>query len=100
MGPGPDKLHPRVLRELVNVLARPLTLIFRKSMATGKIPSAWKVAEVKPIFKKGDKSDPGNYRPVSLTSIVCKVFESFLRDALYEHLVKNKLLSKHQFGFC
>ena len=98
--PGPDKLHPRVLRELANVLARPLTLIFRKSMATGKIPSAWKVAEVKPIFKKGDKSDPGNYRPVSLTSIVCKVFESFVRDTLYDHIVNSGLLSNVQFGFC
>ena len=98
--PGPDGLHPRVLKEVANEIAHPLTVLFNSSISHGKIPKAWKIAEVKPIFKKGDKTSPGNYRPVSLTSIVCKVFESFLRDALYEHLVKNKLLSKHQFGFC
>ena len=56
--------------------------------------------QVRPIFKKGNKTSPNNYRPVSLTSIVCKIFESFIRNALYDHLVKNNLLSNHQFGFC
>ena len=46
----------------------------------GKIPEGWKCAEVKPIFKKGDKSKPGNYRPVSLTSIICKIFEGIIQD--------------------
>jgi hypothetical protein len=69
-------------------------------MSLGTIPSLWKEAVVKPIFKKGDKSSPGNYRPVSLTSVVCKIFETFVRDALYTHLVDNDLLSLHQFGFC
>ena len=55
---------------------------------------------MRPIFKKGKKSSPGNYRPVSLTSILCKIFESFIRRALYAHLIENKLLSEHQFGFC
>ena len=68
-------------------------------MKNGSIPSAWKKAEVKPIFKKGDKSSPGNYRPVSLTSIVCKIFEGFVREALNNHFMENDLLSKDQFGF-
>ena len=55
---------------------------FNKSINDGSIPSKWKVAEVRPIFKKGNKTTPGNYRPVSLTSIVCKVFEGFIRDKL------------------
>ena len=55
---------------------------------------------MRPIFKKGIKSKPGNYRPVSLTSVVCKLFEGFIRNALYEHFVANHLLSEHQFGFC
>ena len=71
-----------------------------KSLSEGKLPSAWKIAEVKPIFKKGDKSNPGNYRPVSLTPIVCRIFESFIRDALYNHIVDTGLLSSKQFGFC
>ena len=98
--PGPDNMHPRVLRELAHELSYPLLLIFNKSMSQGKIPTQWKPAEVRPIFKKGCKSTPGNYRPVSLTSILCKVFEGFVRDALYKHLIKNNLLSAKQFGFC
>ena len=98
--PGPDGLHPRVLKEVSAEIAQPLTVLFNTTILKGKIPKAWKNAEVKPIFKKGDKTDPGNYRPVSLTSIVCKMFESFLRDVLYDHLVKHSLLSNHQFGFC
>ena len=69
-------------------------------MKEGKIPVSWKIQEVRPIFKKGKKSVPGNYRPVSLTSIICKMFETFIRRALYTHLVDNKLLSDSQFGFC
>ena len=98
--PGPDNIHPRVLSELACELSYPLLLIFNKSMSQGKIPTQWKEAEIRPIFKKGCKSTPGNYRPVSLTSILCKVFEGFVRDALYNHIVTNNLLSVKQFGFC
>ena len=98
--PGPDLIHPRVLKELAPQLAHPLTMLFTKTIKHGKIPRKWKVAEVRPIFKKGNKASPNNYRPVSLTSIVCKVFECFVRDALYNHLISNNLLSKDQFGFC
>ena len=68
-------------------------------MGTGKLPSAWKSAVVKPIFKKGDKHSPGNYRPVSLTSVICKLFEGIVRDTLTNHLSMNNLLSDHQYGF-
>ena len=98
--PGPDGLHPRVLREVAVEIARPLTALFNATITQGKIPRAWKIAEVRPIYKKGDKTSPGNYRPVSLTAITCKLFETFLRDALYNHIVNDKLLSSHQFGFC
>ena len=52
------------------------------------------------VFKKGAKSSPGNYRPVSLTSVVCKVFEGFIRDQIYDHMINNNILSKNQYGFC
>jgi len=97
--PGPDEISPRVLRELASELSFPLTVLFRRTMSEGKIPIDWKEAEVKPLFKKGDKSSASNYRPVSLTSVVCKVFEGFVRDQLCDHLVKNGLLSDDQFGF-
>ena len=98
--PGPDEIHPRILKELHVELAKPLTVLFNNSILESKIPVEWKIAEVRPIFKKGDKSQAGNYRPVSLTSIVCKLFEGFIRDALYDHLVENELLSRDQYGFC
>ena len=98
--PGPDGLHPRLLSELSSELARPFTLLFNKTMSCGLLPSKWKVAEVRPIFKKGLKTSPGNYRPVSLTSIVCKVFEGFIRNTLFKHFTSNNLLSVEQYGFC
>lgn len=96
---GPDKFHPRVLKELAHELAEPLCLIFRKSFAEGKLPADWKCAQVTPLFKKGDKSTPGNYRPVSLTSVVSKVLESLIRDKVMGHLVANNLVSDCQHGF-
>ena len=96
---GPDGIHPKFLKELHSSLSVPLCILFNKTMSSGTIPTQWKTAEVKPIFKKGEKQNPGNYRPVSLTSIVCKIFEGFIRDALNPHLTENKLLSEHQFGF-
>ena len=98
--PGPDSIHPRLIKELSCELAHPLCLLFNKTMREGIIPDSWKDAEVKPLFKKGNKDNPGNYRPVSLTSILCKVFEQFVRDALFNHLINNKILSKEQYGFC
>ena len=98
--PGPDEIHPRVLKELSEQLAYPLKILFNKTVKEGKIPANWKRAEVRPIFKKGSKQNPGNYRPVSLTSVVCKIFEGFIRDALYTHLITNNLLSSKQYGFC
>ena len=98
--PGPDGIHPKLLFESAGQLAYPFKMLFDATMKSGRIPSKWKVAEVRPIFKKGSKSKAGNYRPVSLTSVVCKLFESFIRDALCSHLTSNDLLSPHQFGFC
>ena len=97
---GPDGVSPKLLYENADQLAYPLKKLFDATMLSGKIPKKWKIAEVKPIFKKGDKRTAGNYRPVSLTSIVCKIFETFIRDALCSHLTSNELLSPYQYGFC
>ena len=97
--PGPDRIHPRVLTEAADQLAEPLTVIYNKSIQSGCLPDDWKLGTVVPILKKGDKSKPENYRPVSLTAIPCKVLESIIRDQLMAHLEDRQLLSRHQHGF-
>ena len=97
--PGPDSISPTMLKELSNVLSFPLAIIFQKSLNEQYVPTDWKQANVTPIFKKGSTFDPGNYRPVSLTSVVCKVMESLVRDSIVDHLNLNDLLFHTQHGF-
>ena len=97
--PGPDNFHPKFLKNSAKSLSKPLFLLFNKTLSEGCIPEEWKTAEVRPIFKKGDKSQPGNYRPVSLTSVICKIMESFIKKSLNDHLINNNILSREQFGF-
>ena len=96
---GPDGIHPRVLRECADVLSMPITIIFEHSLRAGILPTDWKKGNITPIFKKGSKTDPLNYRPISLTSVVCKILEKLIRCSIMEHLEENHLLSPHQHGF-
>ena len=97
--PGPDSLHPRILKELATVLAEPLNIIFNRSLEENEIPLDWKRANVAPIFKKGKRSQACNYRPISLTSQICKLFESIIKDEATIHLTKHQLINKTQHGF-
>ena len=97
--PGPDKLWPRILVRLADVLASPLANVYTKSLGEGTVPPDWKLANVAPIFKKGSKGSAGNYRPVSLTCVLCKVMESILRDSLVLHLSQHSLIRSSQHGF-
>uniref|UniRef100_A0A8C3F2F9 Reverse transcriptase domain-containing protein n=1 Tax=Chrysemys picta bellii TaxID=8478 RepID=A0A8C3F2F9_CHRPI len=96
---GPDDLHPRILKELAREIAGPLAIIFNESLNSGVVPLDWRIANVVPIFKKGKKSDPGNYRPVSLTSVVCKVLEKILKEKVVKDLEVNGNCDKLQHGF-
>ena len=97
--PGQDNIHPRILKEITAVIVEPLFIIFKTSTKLSKIPSEWKLALISPIFKnKGDKRDPENYRPVSLTSLACKILESLVR-AMKDFLTENNILTNKQFGF-
>ena len=96
---GPDECHPYFLKEYADKIYLPLTDIFRKTLASGEVPEDWRKANITCIFKKGNKQDPGNYRPVSLTSVICKLLESNIREAIMDHLSSHKLLSDSQFGF-
>ena len=97
--PGSDNIHPKLLYELRNELSKPLTTLFKLSLEKGKVPQQWKDANVIPLFKKGKKDKCENYRPVSLTCIVCKILESIIKDMLVDHLERYKLLEDSQHGF-
>ena len=97
---GPDEIHPKMLIELVEYVAEPLSIIMNKTLEEGTLPDDWKLAHVTPIYKnKGAQNLAENYRPVSLTSVVCKLMESILRKQIMEHLFRENLLSNKQYGF-
>jgi len=97
--PGPDEAAPRVLKELQEIIAEPLYMIFRQSLDLGKIPVGWKMGLVSPIFKKGNRHQAKNYRPVNLTSVIRMSLQSIIRDRIMHHVVENQLLTKCQHGF-
>ena len=95
----PDNISPHVLKELAEEVAPILTLIFQSSVDTGLLPADWKDAHVTPVLKKGEQYDPANYRPVSLTSVCCKVLEHILTSTTMDHLEQNNILCSQQHGF-
>ena len=97
--PGPDGFLPRVLREVKDEVAPYLAEIFNASLESGVVPLDWRIANVTPIHKKGDRSCADNYRPVSLTSVVGKILEGIIADRVTEHLDLNELISESQHGF-
>ena len=84
--PGPDGVHPLLLRSCAEQLAQPLAIIFQKSLSSGELPCSWKTSRVVPIFKSGSKANPLNYRPVSLSSICCKTLERLVVPHLLSYL--------------
>ena len=96
---GPDGLPALLFKNLIGQISEPLAQLFNCIMKFGNLPSEWKKAIVRPIFKKGAPSDPGNYRPISLTCIACKLFESGIKTYLIPHLYEHNLISGSQHGF-
>ena len=94
-----DGLHPRVINELANCISILLSIIFNTYLTTGKLPIDWKQANISAIHKKGSKTQPQNYWPVSLMSIVGKILKEIIRDTVIVHMKENDLLSNKQFGF-
>ncbi|KGL84716.1 RNA-directed DNA polymerase from mobile element jockey, partial [Tinamus guttatus] len=87
----PDGMNPRVLRELADVIAKSLSIIFERSWRMGEVPEDWKKANVTPVFKKGKKEDPDNYRPVSLISVPRKVMERLILAVVSRHMEDKKV---------
>jgi len=96
---GADDLTPRFLLYIKHNISYPLYLLFRKSLDEGDIPENWRCANISPIFKKGNRNHAENYRPVSLTSQVCKIFEVVIRDGIVHHEESNMLINNSQHGF-
>ena len=96
--PGHDQWHTYFLKELADCICIPLSILFNKSLKEGAHKS-WTKAIIPAIYKKGLKSDTGNYRPISITSVISKVMESIIRDAIVTHFMKHAVLSNDQHGF-
>ena len=97
--PGPDGLSARVLKECSSEIAPILSLIYNEALARGTVPDDWRQANVAPIFKKGEKYDAANYRPVSLTCICCKTLEHIIVSNINKHLAFESILADCQHGF-
>jgi hypothetical protein len=97
--PGIDGIHPRPLKELADILAKPIHMIFQLSLSTGQLPRNWLDAVVSPIFKKGSRFLAENYRPVSLLCILCKLLESIITPQIVNHIRINHLACSQQHGF-
>ena len=96
---GPDKIPAKLLKLAGNIISPSLTKIFNCSLSSGIFPEDWKVARVSPVYKAGTKSDPNNYRPISVVPIVAKIFEKLVHNQLYRYLATNNLLANNQSGF-
>ncbi len=92
--PGPDNIYPKVLEETKQETVDALKTLFSLSLRQGSVPADWKADNITPIFKKGDRNTPGNSRPLSLTSVVCKMFESIIIDKIVSYLERD---SQHGF---
>ena len=95
---GPDNISPYFLKQCRHILAPSLCIIFNKSLQYGKLPSAWKCANVTPVFKKGERHSIDNYRPISLLSVVSKVMERCIHDIIYPKVQDH--IHELQHGFC
>ena len=96
---GLDDISARLIRECADLICSPLCVIFNQSLRLGIFPDDWKNARVTPLFKQGEQNDLNNYRPISVISVVAKVFERIAYDQLYTYLAANDFIYKYQSGF-
>ena len=94
-----DGIPPKLLMETVEQISIPLARVFNLSLKEGVVPFEWKETNIIPLFKKGSSNMSENYRPVSLTSVICKLLERLIKDHMVDLLVRHKLLNPSQHGF-
>ena len=97
--PGPDDIHNCVLKAAPESISVALEIIYNRSLMFGEVPEDWKKGNITPVYKKGNKSNPNNYRPISLTSVISKIIERKIREKILHHLDVNNLISASQHGF-
>ena len=97
--PGVDGIPPKLLMETVEQISIPLARVFNLSLKEGVVPFEWKEANIIQLFKQGSRNKSENYRPVSLTSVICKLLERLIKDHMVDFLVKHNLLNSSQHGF-
>ena len=97
--PGPDNISPMILKGLADELSPALTLLFQSSLKSGTVPQDWRTANVTPVFKKGERYRPENYRPISLTSIPCKLMEHIITSSVMSFAEKHSIICDEQHGF-
>ncbi len=88
-----------ILKKIKEEISHSLLILFTESLRQGKVPTEWKYTNVTPKFKKGVTSDTSNYRPISLTSVTCKILETLIRDKVVIFLDDNGLINNSQFSF-
>ena len=96
---GPDEVDVVMLQELIDFMSLPITLLLKKSLSSGVLPEDWLNAIVTPVFKKGSNKKAENYRPISLTSVVCKIMESIIKQDIVKYFMEKNLFSNKQHGF-
>ena len=97
--PGPDSIHPYILKACTQILCTPLTMLFHQSLTSGDLPCDWKRVHIIPVFKKGSRFKASNYRPISMTSTVDKVLESIISAEIFKFFANNDILNHQQYGF-
>ena len=96
---GPDGIPPVFIKNCICELRAPLARLFEISFQYGYLPDVWRQAYVTPIYKKGKKTDPNNYRPVALTATMCKIMEAIIKNQLLNYFVSNNLITSSQHAF-
>lgn len=97
---GPDSVSPRILKYIAPAIHKPLAKLFNISLSTGSLPNIWKTAIITPVYKnKGAIDDVNNYRPISVTSVVCKLLEKIVVKHLHNFIIEKNILYKYQSGF-